>query len=269
MNIIILGSNGMLGSMICYYANYINIKIIPIDRDLFNVINDPIEKLKEWINSESYVINCIGAIPQKKYDNYEFIELNKVFPNKLSLFCKENKAKLIHISTNCVFSGKKSNYIESDIPDEDDIYGKSKYQGEPVGALTIRCSIIGFEKGSNYGLLEWFLQNKSSSISGYIDSFWNGLTTLELSKIIFDIIINNIYSTGIRHYYSTNTLSKYDILDYLNKKMNKKLYINPVNNGIKYYTLNSIINNPRKNIYEQLDELFSIYDKYKKYYKLE
>jgi dTDP-4-dehydrorhamnose reductase len=263
MNIIILGSNGMLGSMLCFYANKNNIKIIPIDRTIFNAITDPVEKLKAYIHPESYVINCIGAIPQKKYNNSEFIELNTSFPHRLNLFCKQNNAKLIHISTNCVFSGKKTNYIETDIPDEDDVYGKSKYEGEPQNALTIRCSIIGFEKKTNYGLLEWFLQNKSNSINGYVDSFWNGLTTLELTKIIFDIIENDTYLYGIRHYYSNNTLSKYDILDYVKKKTNKLIDINPVENGIKYYTLNSIINSPRKSIYEQIDELLSISDAYK------
>ena len=269
MNIVILGSNGMLGSMLCFYANMNNINITAIDRSLFNAINDPIEKLKALINSESYVINCIGAIPQKKYNNSEFIELNTIFPHRLSLFCKEINAKLIHISTNCVFSGKKNNYIETDIPDEYDVYGKSKSDGEPTNALTIRCSIIGFEKKTTYGLLEWFLQNKSNSINGFIDSFWNGLTTLELSKIIFDIIENDTYSSGVVHYYSIDTLSKYHILNYVKNKTNKQIDINPVNNGIKYYTLNSIINNPRKSIYKQIDELFSIYDKYKTFYKLE
>lgn len=262
MNIIILGSNGMLGSMLCFYANNNNIKIIPIDRTIFNAIDDPVEKLKEFICSKSYIINCIGAIPQKKYNNSEFIELNTLFPHRLNLFCKEQNTKLIHISTNCVFSGRKTNYIETDIPDENELYGKSKSDGEPSDALTIRCSIIGFEKKTNFGLLEWFLQNKSNTINGYIDSFWNGLTTLELSKIIFDIIKNDTYSFGIRHYYSINTLSKYDILDYVKKKTNKHIDINPITNGIKYYTLNSIINNPIKNIYEQIDDLILIHDAY-------
>lgn len=158
MSIIVLGSNGMLGSMLCFYANKQNIEIKAIDRSTFNALKDPITKLNEYISDNSYIINCIGAIPQRKYSDNDFIHLNKIFPQELSKLCKLNNSKLIHISTNCVFSGNKENYIETDIPDEKDIYGKSKYEGEPVDALTIRCSIIGFEKGSNYGLLEWFLK---------------------------------------------------------------------------------------------------------------
>lgn len=105
-------------------------------------------------------------------------------------------------------------------------------------------------------------KNKSKSVNGYIDSYWNGITTLELSKIIFEIIESDKYIPGVQHFYSENTLSKYDIIKYIKEINTMNIDINPISNGIKYYTLNSIINKPRKNIYDQLNELFSIYNEY-------
>ncbi len=267
MSIVILGSNGMLGSMLYYYAKKNGIEIIDVDRSKYDAIKDSISKLLEIIPRDSYVINCIGAIPQKKYADQDFVYLNSIFPKELSKVCKSINSKLIHISTNCVFSGKKPYCTEIDIPDEEDIYGKSKYEGEPVDALTIRCSIIGFEKGSKYGLLEWFLNNNNESINGYIDSFWNGLTTLELSKIIYDIILNKKYCIGLYHYYSENTISKYELLNYVKNIIKKKIYINPIENGKKNYTLKSLYTIHRENIYKQIDELLFIHKEYILYTK--
>jgi dTDP-4-dehydrorhamnose reductase len=267
MSIIILGSNGMLGSMLHFLCKtqYTHIPAINISKSDFDVLKDNIDKLDCLLpdSSNHTIINCIGAIPQKKYTPDEYTKINTTFPHDLSAYCKSRNYSLLHISTNCVFSGKNGNCLESDIPDADDVYGKSKFLGEPSYGLTIRCSIIGPEKHTFCGLMEWFLNNNSSEIGGFTDSFWNGLTTLELSKIIFEIISTGKIHNGLLHYYSENTLSKYQILEALKSKFNKQVTINKKENGLKYYTLSSIHNKPRNNIYTQLNELAEVFDKYK------
>lgn len=268
--ILILGSNGMLGSMLLFYfkSYHKDIDILGLTKSEFNVLSDNISKLDNYIKPRTIVINCIGAIPQKKYNNEEYITLNTEFPKLLSTYCKINNIKLIHISTNCVFSGKNKNYVETDIPDAQDDYGCSKYLGEPSYGLTIRCSIIGPEKHTFCGLMEWFLHTQENEVNGFTDSFWNGLTTLELTKIIIDIINRNVFDNKVLHYYSENTASKYELLEHINKLFCMNKIINKKVNGLKYYTLSSIYTNPRKNIYEQLNELKQIYSDYLTFYNL-
>jgi dTDP-4-dehydrorhamnose reductase len=270
MSIIILGSNGMLGSMLYFIikTKYKHLNVNPVPRSAFDVLTDNISKLDTIVSSGSIVVNCIGAIPQKKYSDEDYTKLNTTFPQELSLYCKHNDIQLIHVSTNCVFSGNKDMCYETDKPDADDKYGQSKQLGEPEYGLVIRCSIIGPEKHTFCGLLEWFLNNNNNEVNGFTDSFWNGLTTLELSKIIIDYIENKPLENSMIHYYSENTLSKYEILEYINSKFNRNKIINKKQNGLKYYTLCSNYSKPRTTIEKQIDELFTLYNEYKHFYGL-
>ena len=272
MSVIILGSNGMLGSMIYFLAKteYSHIPIITISKSDFDVLYDNMSNLESLLCTHDckVIINCIGAIPQKKYTPHEYNIINTTFPQDLSIYCKDKGISLIHVSTNCVFSGAKDMCLESDKSDASDIYGETKYLGEPSYGLVIRCSIVGLEKHTFCGLIEWFLHNESTEINGFTDSFWNGLTTLELSHIILTHINNNTIEDKLIHYYSENSLSKYDILTYVNNIFNKNAVINKKENGIKFYTLSSIYTKPRKNIYKQIDDLYSTYAKYKAFYNL-
>ena len=263
MKIIILGSTGMLGSMLHFLAKKYNNEHISICRNEFDAKKDNIDKLNLYIQTPCCIVNCIGAIPQKDYDNESYTILNTTFPLKLSIFCKTNSIPLIHISTNCVFSGEKSNYVESDKPNATDLYGLSKYLGEPSNCTVIRCSIIGPEINSSFGLMEWFLNNTNNNINGYNDHYWNGLTSLELSKIILNIVTEKKFTIGIHHYYSSISVSKFELLRIIANKSKNKSNIISIPNGTKYYTLSSILNEPRKHISEQIDELFNIINEYR------
>ena len=271
MSLIILGANGMLGSMLTYYVSKHKPEIaaISLGKEGFNCLEDDVEKLGSYINSSKQVtiVNCIGAIPQKKFTTEEFILINSVFPHKLASFCKEHKVALIHISTNCVFSGQYDNQSESDRPDSTEIYGISKKDGEPEYGLVIRCSIIGPELHSYAGLMEWFLHTDQSQINGYTYSMWNGLTTLELSKIIIELIGTDFTGNALLHYYSSKTVSKCTLLTYISTVFNKNIYINAVDNGLKYYTLTSGLTDARKSIYDQLVELKSIINDYYRFHQ--
>ena len=260
MSILLLGSSGMLGSMIRYVGLRDDRDITCVTRDIFDALTDNIIMIDRYIQTASFVINCIGAIPQKKYTDDEYVKLNTEFPLKLAELCKHQNKPLIHVSTNCVFSGRIPFQTETDLPDASDLYGISKAQGEPKHAMVLRCSIIGIERSSASGLVEWFLHS-TRSVFGYIDSLWNGVTTLELARIIFEIIDNRIYHEGIVHIASEPVLSKYELLCMVRDIWNKQVEIFPKENGLKHYTLQSTF--LQKPIHEQLIELHSIEEEYR------
>ncbi len=217
MKLVILGANGMLGSMISFVCQKRNYPFLAITRSMFDALTDPVEKLKPYFDAPCCVINCIAAIPQKKYTDDAFKILNSEFPQKLAIFLEKAKIPFIHISTNGVFSGDRDKCCEEDVPDAEDLYGISKLKGEPLYGMTIRCCIIGPEKNGNFGLMEWFLNNKEDVIFGYNDHYWNGVTTYELANSIVDRVSTNAIPTGIFHFYSDTVISKYELLCEFNR----------------------------------------------------
>ncbi len=179
------------------------------------------------------VINCIGLIKQLGHlarDPLMSISLNALLPHRISLMCRAAKTRLIHISTDCVFSGKKGNYLESDQSDAEDLYGRSKFLGEvtyPPHSITLRTSIIGRELKTHLGLIEWFLSQKDDDkISGYKRAIYTGFTTDELSRIILNHVIPRPDLTGVYHV-SSNPITKYDLLHLANEVFGRKINIIP------------------------------------------
>jgi dTDP-4-dehydrorhamnose reductase len=146
------------------------------------------------------VVNCAGLTKHLPAGNdpISAIAMNALLPHRLSALCALAGARLIHISTDCVFSGRKGNYAESDPPDANDVYGRTKHLGEVGGKdLTIRTSTIGHEFFSRHGLLEWFLAQ--SSCKGYRRAIFSGLTTLELARVVGEEVIPHPELTGLYH----------------------------------------------------------------------
>ena len=160
-----------------------------------------------------YIINAVGVLIKNSLEHPDnAIFLNAYFPHLLARVSDEVGAKLIHISTDCVFSGKKGSYAENDLRDADDIYGKSKGLGEVItkNHLTLRTSIIGPEiKSEGEGLFHWFM-NQRGSINGFVNAFWSGITTLQLSKAIILVLQKNL--CGLIHVTNGIKISKYDLL---------------------------------------------------------
>jgi len=258
----------MLGSMLHYMGQNTSHSIVALSRKDFNALDDPISTLDKWISANCCIVNCIGAIPQRKFKDAECIALNTTFPLALANHCAALSVPLIHISTNCVFDHNGSNYIETDTAFTHEIYGLSKQKGEPPNALTLRCSIIGPEKNTSFGLMEWFLHS-APTVNGYQDHYWNGLTTLELSIIIFHHIDTHHFAPGIIHYASEHTVSKCELLEYINMRFHVDKQITPIHAGIMYYTLSSIITKPRKNIFTQIDELYNRIKEYTSFHSLD
>ena len=154
------------------------------------------------------------------------IFLNSILPNKLSILALQHGIKLIQISTDCVFSGKKGSYIESDSPDPLDTYGRTKLIGETINdnSLTLRTSLVGHELLTKNGLLEWFLSQKHEC-TGFKNALFSGLTTMAIKKILETILTNKLELKGLYHV-SSNVISKYDFLEKINQVYNKDIKIN-------------------------------------------
>ena len=174
------------------------------------------------------IINCIGIIKQhpSAKDPTQSISINALFPHRLARLCQASGTRLIHISTDCVFSGKKGDYLEDDIPDPEDLYGRTKLLGEVEnpGCLTIRTSIIGRELQGGLGLIDWFLSQKGKSIRGFIGAKYTGFTTQELAEIISYVIKNHPDLHGLWHV-SSNPISKYDLLSLVNRELDMGITI--------------------------------------------
>ena len=251
MKTLILGASGMLGHMVSFYfKKKYHSDVILCSRSKTNkvVLDKTLIKISEYSRKQLSVlidqyrpctiINCVAinnATTSQKELNLINSELPKLLVNILDN--KNDGSQLVHISTNGVFSGKQGNYIESDQPDANDIYGKTKLKGEVVHFphLTIRTSIIGPQLMSNSGLLEWFLKQENE-VRGYAEVKWNGVTTLECAKFI-DWAINQ-KMTGLVHLFSKK-ISKYDLLNIIKKAYGKNIKINPDNNTKSDQTLNT------------------------------
>jgi dTDP-4-dehydrorhamnose reductase len=166
------------------------------------------------------VINCIGVIKQVEasVSADQIIEVNALFPHKLAIFCQAKNIRLIHFSTDCVFSGRKGDYTEDDIPDPVDLYGRSKLLGEVAGhgILTLRTSIVGRELERHTSLIAWFLSQADRKISGYAKAIYSGLTTIALARLLKDILAHHADLDGIWHV-SADAISKYDLLGIVNR----------------------------------------------------
>jgi len=220
--ILLLGSTGMAGHIIYYYLkntnrfNIINVSYrrkLTEDSILIDIKNKTeLEKIITSIKPD-YIINCIGILIKGSSDTENAVFINAYFPHFLKKIADKIAAKIIHLSTDCVFSGKDGNYKEDALKDAYDIYGLSKSLGEINDAnhLTIRTSIIGPELKSNgEGLLHWFV-SQHGEITGYTNAIWSGITTLELAKAI-EYYLNNETASGIVHVTNEEKISKYELL---------------------------------------------------------
>jgi dTDP-4-dehydrorhamnose reductase len=195
-----------------------------VDAENFDSINRAMASIQPDI-----VINCIGLIKQLPIANdpLSAITVNAQLPHRISLICKTAKARMIHISTDCVFDGMIGGYKETDPSTANDLYGKTKYLGEVdyPHCLTMRTSIIGHELKTKLGLVDWFLSQKED-IKGFTKAIYTGFPTVEIAEIISKWIIPNPNLSGLYHV-SSAPISKYDLLKIVAEKYNKKIHIEP------------------------------------------
>ena len=250
MRVLILGGEGMLGHKVFQvlserfetFATFRNLrgpwKTYPIYENVdsfytkggVDVMNfDTVISAFAQVKPE-VVINCIGIIKQidQAKDPIISLNLNSLFPHRLAELCSATDTRMFHMSTDCVFSGRKGNYSEDDIPDAEDLYGRTKLLGEVnrEGCLTIRTSIFGRDFAKQSALLEWFLSNRGGTIKGYKNAIYTGFSTQILARIMSDMIADFPDLSGI-YQVSSEPISKYDLLSKINTAMNLDIKINP------------------------------------------
>ena len=176
------------------------------------------------------VVNCVGIIKQlaEAQQAIPSITINSLLPHRLAAACASVGARLVHISTDCVFSGRRGMYREDDPSDAEDLYGRSKFLGEVGGAkaVTLRTSIIGRELRGTSGLVEWFLQHRGGAVDGYEKAIFSGFTTLELADLIGDVLEKHPQLEGL-YQVSTEPIDKLRLLQLLNEAYGANVIIRP------------------------------------------
>jgi dTDP-4-dehydrorhamnose reductase len=199
---------------------------------LGNVRADDPKSVQDAIehSNPDVVINCIGIVKQlpAANDPLPSIAINALFPHQLANICRRNKIRLIHMSSDCVFSGHKGHYTENDHSDAEDLYGKTKFLGEVdyPDCLTIRTSIIGRELDTRHGLIEWFFSQEGKTVSGYKNVIFSGLTTMALSDVIIRIISDYTALHGV-YQIASEPISKFDLLTMVKKTYGMTITIKP------------------------------------------
>lgn len=248
LKVLVLGASGMLGSMVfrvfssnTRFETYGTVRSATArkffaegqrDNVLFGIDVLDIDSLLTAMTTvkPDVVVNCIGLVKQltESNDPLSALPINAMLPHRLSRLSGAIGARLVHISTDCVFSGDRGLYCEDDISDARDLYGKSKFIGElhdDEHAITLRTSIIGHELNSSNGLVEWFL-SQQEPVQGFRKAVFSGLPTVELVRVIADYVIPNSRLYGLYHV-SSKPICKYDLLRLVSTQYDKKIEIVP------------------------------------------
>lgn len=245
MKVLVLGASGMIGSALIrvlserrdyevwgtvraervkqfFSASIAHNLVEDVDLENYDVLLRLLKQLRPDV-----IVNCAGLTKHKPEadDPLITIPINTLMPHRLVKLCNLIGARLIHISTDCVFSGEKGEYVESDFADARDIYGKSKALGEInyPNTITLRTSTIGHELNSAYGLLEWFL-SQDKSCKGYSRAIFSGVPTIVLAQIIRDVVIPYKELSGIYHV-SAKSINKHELLKLIAKVYGKSIQI--------------------------------------------
>jgi dTDP-4-dehydrorhamnose reductase len=274
--VIVLGSTGMLGSMVYgYLRRNPRLEVIGTDRTTFEAESFTSGATQVAELDADFIVNCIGVIkPYCRDDDAagvrHAIVVNALFPHRLAQATKANGARLIQIATDCVYSGAKGAYLESDAHDPLDVYGKTKSLGEVFDGtmLNIRCSIIGPEVRAKVSLLEWFLANPDGGeLNGFAHHRWNGVTTLQFAQLCERIIASGAFEALRRqshthHFVPNDSLNKYELLSAMQRAYGKSVRIKRVDHigpavdrtlATKYGALRELFG--RSSIAEALAEL--------------
>lgn len=187
---------------------------------------ETLERVLEAVRP-AVVVNAIGIVKQSPAakDPVASIEINALLPHRLVVLCGAAGARLVHISTDCVFSGMKGHYSEDDVPDAADLYGRSKLLGEPTtsGTVTLRTSVIGHELQGHQGLVEWFLESRGT-VAGFRRAIFSGVPTAELARILAEFVLPRSKLSGLYHL-SAAPISKLALLELIARRYDRRVKI--------------------------------------------
>jgi dTDP-4-dehydrorhamnose reductase len=238
--VLVLGASGMLGSAVLK-------RFLALERE-FEVRASVRGRLPDilprelafWVDASSgdapvlpiadWAFNCIGLIKQRTEASHEdFRAVNARFPHRLAASCREKGIRLVHVTTDCVFSGRRGGYVETDPHDAEDDYGRTKSMGEPEDALCLRTSVIGEElpQSRRLGLLEWVRTTQEEPLLGFTNHVWNGVTTAQLAEVFVTIVRKGLFVPGVRHVFS-DRVAKHDLVKLLVEAYGLKKTVVPV-----------------------------------------
>ncbi len=247
MKILIIGGSGMLGHKLVQifkekfdvwttiksdFNKYKKFGILDKKKTIENLNVEDLKSVEKVINKirPDVIINAVGIIKQiqTSQDVVKTLTINSIFPHNLAIIAEKNQARLINISTDCVFNGKKGNYEETDLSDAVDLYGKSKNLGEVEGknCLTLRTSIIGRELKTSHSLVEWFLSNQGKKVKGFINAVYSGFPTIVFADILADLLVNHKNLDGIYHL-SSQPINKFELLKLIKSAYKADIEIEP------------------------------------------
>ncbi len=246
MRVLILGGDGMMGHQLYRFLRTghevrVTLRRNEGDYARFNLFEpaeacygievttpEPLKRIMGAFRPQA-VVNCVGIVKQRATakEAIPSITINALLPHQLALLCEEHSARLLHLSTDCVFSGRQGNYRENDFPDADDLYGRTKLLGEVTEphCLTLRTSIIGWELSRKKSLLEWLVA-QSGKIKGFTKAIYSGFSTMEMARLIERLLVDFPAASGMYHV-SSEPISKYDLLVRMNERLGLGLTIEP------------------------------------------
>jgi dTDP-4-dehydrorhamnose reductase len=238
--IVVTGAHGMLGHVVCRVLSEkhrvfgvcrgprTGYPTLDADTRRFSLIDrvdlaDPFELADRLPHRDiSAVVNCAGLIKQRpeSAEAMAILQANAIVPRRLQEWCDARGARLIHVSTDCVFSGSSGNYSETDVPDPADLYGLSKFLGEVTAPphLTLRTSLIGPQLRGSESLFAWFLAQRGRSVHGYVNAIFSGLTTLAFARLLDQIVDGPTALHGLYHVASA-PISKYHLLCEIERRL--------------------------------------------------
>jgi dTDP-4-dehydrorhamnose reductase len=247
MRVLILGGSGMLGHKLWQTLSpsldtYVTFRRAPAAYERFGIFDEAravgglsADNIDDFARELAVVrphviVNCVGIVKQDAaaQDPVSAITVNSLFPHQLAGICRPAGVRLIHLSTDCVFSGRNGNYSEADPADAEDLYGRTKLMGEVGGenCLTIRTSMIGRELGGAHGLVEWFLSQEGRRVRGFRRAVFSGFTTLALAELLGEVISRHADLRGVYHV-AADPINKFDLLSLIKEAYGLSVEIEP------------------------------------------
>ncbi len=243
MRVAVLGAAGLLGR---YVARQLASDGHTVDRITRATHNLSLYSSAKKIAAERYdwIVNCAGIVKCRERESpIDTVLLNSALPHWLEYESRKFRTRLLHVSTDCVFSGAKGHYHEDSEPDPVDLYGASKLAGEVHGpeSLTIRCSFIGLEHGTSRGLLAWLIGEAAAghAVKGYTNALWNGLSTFEVARVVSRILAKPGFPISSVYHVSGGTISKCDLLCCLSAALGLGAVVEPMSEPLIDRTLNA------------------------------
>ena len=284
----VLGASGMLGAGIVDYFTSRGFEVIEINRQdqafretsdhiYFDAMESKAKDLIKKLPAQTTLINCAGLIKHKIDESSyasinEAIKVNTVLPNALAQACETRSIPIYQVVTDCVYSGKSGNYSETNTLDPTDLYGITKAAGEVEhpSTMSIRCSLLGRERKSNFEFLDWVLSHpKDSVIKGFKNHFWNGVTVLDVARFFEGAITTKFHLPGTYHFIPSDSVSKYELMKIVCEEFRRKdLTVNEAEAAIAINRVLTTIN-PQLNIemwkiaqYNQIPSVSTIISNY-------